>query len=58
MPVEDVEELNAKIGVDPFSEHGDGLGDVKVLTFIEEFADPKGFGCVAKSEVGGWSKAA
>ena len=54
--VEDIEELHAEVGVDPFGEHGDGLGDVEVLALVEEFADAKGFGRVAKCEVGGWSK--
>lgn len=56
MPVEDVEELHPEVGVDSFGEHGDGLGDVEVLAIVEEFADAKGFGRVAKGVVGGWSK--
>ena len=53
MPVKDVEELHAEVGVDPFGEHGDGLGDVKVLARVEEFAEvAEGFGRVAKGEAG------
>ena len=56
MPVEEVKELHAEVGVDPFGEHGEGLGDVEVLARVEELAYAKGFGRVAKREVGGRSK--
>ena len=56
VPVEDIEELHAEVGVDPVGEHGDGLGDVEVLRRVEEFADAKGFRRIAECEVGGRSK--
>jgi hypothetical protein len=51
VPVEHVEELHAEVGVDPFGEHGDGLGDVEVLAAVEELADAEGARRVAKGEV-------
>ena len=49
MAVEEVKELHTEVGVDPFGEHGDGLGDVEVLALAEELADAK---CLGRAEWG------
>ena len=56
VPIEEVEELHAEVGVDPFGEHRDGLCHIEVFGLDEELANAKGFGRVAECEVGGWSE--